>query len=849
MDPSLRESASVPEIQDGSIHATNSFSSGGLTTPRARQLLADVGPNRLVPGDARPSVVVWLLRSFADPMVLLLLVAGATYFVLGDRFDALVVLVAVIPIVAVGLLLEARAERALDRLKQLTAPTATVWRDGYPVVIAAEEIVPGDLVAIREGDVVPADGTLAEATQITLDESALTGESLPDAKDPQGTPNERQVLAGTTVVSGSGTFSVTATGPRTRYGLVGQLVGQVRSPATPLQRMIRRLIWQLAAVAGGFCAAVVGAELLAGHGWAAAIIAGVSLAIAAIPEEFPMVYTLYLSLGAWRLARDHALVRNLASVETLGAATVICTDKTGTLTHGRLDVVTVATTEGIVSHGAPLAAAERALLEAAVLASEPSPFDPLEKAILTYAAARGIDVDALHAGHFVADYPFDPKLKYVAHIWERDGVVRVAAKGSLEGILQRSQVSPAERQRATEVNQQLASDGLRIIAIAAGSLPDGSVDRAADESQLRFTGLIAFADPLRGGVASALRDCRAAGIRVIMLTGDHPVTAHAVAGDLHLPHDDQRPVATGDDLDAADDATLARLVRDVSIFARIRPEQKHRIVQALRAQGDVVAMTGDGINDAPALREADIGVAMGQRGTDVARESADLVLLDDNFATIVAAVRDGRRIFENLRRAFAYLIAFHAPLLLGALVVPLVGAPLLLLPVTLIWLELVVHPVASLVFDNDPPPPDLMRRPPRPSGAGLLLLGDLVRPFIQGVSLSAGVLALYVGALARGVAVPEARGVAVTALILGQLVLVLAARSPDRPLWKTSVRGNRALWPVLGVTFLSLLVVLYVPPVAGTLELAPLPFLDWLAAAFVAALTTLWMEPLKGQNQ
>ncbi|HUX87983.1 MAG TPA: cation-transporting P-type ATPase [Chloroflexota bacterium] len=843
-----RRARTVPGPLAETDRVTLSARAGGLSSSRARQLLAEVGPNRLVPSDGRPSLIAWLARALADPMVLLLLVAGVTYLVLGDQFDAIVVLVAVVPIVGVGLLLEARAERALDQLKQLIAPTATVWRDGHPLVIAAEEIVSGDLVEIREGDVVPADGTLVEAPQIMLDESALTGESLPVSKDLDGQPAERQVFAGTTVVSGRAAFEVTATGSRTRYGRVGELVGQVRSPATPLQRMIRRLVWRLAAIAGGFCAAVAGAELLAGHGWAAAIIAGVSLAMAAVPEEFPMVYTLYLSLGAWRLARDHALVRNLASVETLGAATVICTDKTGTLTYGRLDVVKLATTKGIVSVKEPLAAEERALLEAAVLASEPNPFDPLERAILANAVNRGIDVDTLHAGSFVADYPFEPKLKYVAHVWKRDGDVRITAKGSLEGILQRSQPTSMERQRAIEMNQLLAAEGLRVIAVAGGSLSEGSVDRDADESHLRFVGLIAFADPLREGVASALGECQTAGIRVIMLTGDHPVTAHAVAEGLALPHSDQRPVATGDDVDAADQATLVRLVRDVSIFARIRPEQKHRIVQALRAQGHVVAMTGDGINDAPSLREADIGIAMGQRGTEVAREAADLVLLDDNFATIVAAIHGGRRIFENLRRAFAYLVAFHAPLLLGALVIPMVGAPLLLLPVVLIWLELVVHPVASLVFDNDPAAPDLMRRPPRPPGAELFAGRELLRPLVQGVSLSVGILALYLVLMTQGIAVPEARGVAVAALLLGQLVLVLSARSPTQPLWHTSVRGNRALWPILVVTTLSLVAVLYIPAVAAALELAPFGSFDWLIAAAVAALTTLWLEPLKGRT-
>jgi Ca2+-transporting ATPase len=558
-----------------------------------------------------------------------------------------------------------------------------------------------------------------------------------------------------------------------------------------------------------------------------------------------MVFTLYLALGAWRLARVHALVRNLASVETLGAATAICTDKTGTLTLGHLEVTALATADGVVHAGRPLAVSARTLVEAAVLASEPTPFDPLEKAILSFALTHGVDVAALHAGRLVADYPFDPTLKYVSHVWEHDGTRTIAAKGSLEGMLRRSNVSPDGRSRALAANERLAAEGLRVIAVARGNLPGTGHDRPADERHLSFVGLVAFADPVRPGVVEALAECRRAGVRVIMLTGDHPVTAHAVAEGLDLPHGEENPVATGDDLDRADDLVLGGLVRRVNIFARIRPEQKHRIVRALRARGEVVAMTGDGINDAPALREADIGVAMGRRGTEVARESADLVLLDDNFATIVAAIRDGRRIFENLRRAFAYLVAFHAPLLLAALVVPLVGAPLLLLPVTLVWLELVVHPVASLVFEHDPPPADLMARPPRAPGAGLLVGRDLVRAVAQGLSLAAGILALHLGALARGIAEPEARSLAVTALLLGQLVLVLATRSPARPLWATSLGGNPTLPAVLGATLLSLVAALYVPPLARALELAPLSLAEWLIAALVAALATLTIELTK----
>jgi Ca2+-transporting ATPase len=356
--------------------------------------------------------------------------------------------------------------------------------------------------------------------------------------------------------------------------------------------------------------------------------------------------------------------------------------------------------------------------------------------------------------------------------------------------------------------------------------------------------VIAFADPLRPGVSEALAECRNAGIRVIMITGDHPLTAHTVAEDLKLPHEDAQ-IATGDDLDSADDARLAVMAARTNIFARTRPEQKHRLVHALRAGGEVVAMTGDGINDAPALREADIGVAMGERGTEVARASGDMVLLDDNFATIVRAVREGRRVFANLERAFSYLIAFHLPIVLAALVVPLTGEPLLLLPIHIVWLELVMHPTSSLVFEGDPPAPGLMRRPPRPPGSGLLSGPEVVRPLLLGLVLFGGILALYLGALAHGTAERESRAMAFAALVLGQVLLVLEERAGDAQLWRAAWHGNRVGPAVLGLTVVSLALALYLPWLADAVRLAPLSAIQIGIAAGVALLTTLWWEAVK----
>jgi Ca2+-transporting ATPase len=819
----------------------------GLSSREAAARLARDGPNVIVP-QRRGHRAKRLLGPLADPMVALLLVAAPTYLLIGETTDAIVAFVALGPIAAVGWLLESRAERTLDQLRRLTAPTATVVRDGTEGSVPVEALVVGDVVRIREGDVVPADAVVVDLTQLLVDEAALTGESLPAGKQTGTDGDESMVWAGTTVLSGRALARITATGTATRYGRIGTLVAAARSPRTPLQRGLARLVRALAVLAAVFCAAVVGAELLHGDGWGDAVIAGVSLAIAAIPEEFSMIYTLYLALGAWRLAQERTLVRRLPAVETLGSTTVICTDKTGTLTDGRLAVAGLWTTGGAGCDGGTLTQAETGLLEAGVLACEPEPYDPLDVAIVDYARRHDIDTVTLHAGLLDRDWPFDPTDKYLTHVWTTDrdsGAPAVAsAKGSLEGILARSVATSEVRAGAVAANTAFSADGMRVIAVGAGPAPPTSTNRATDEAHLRLLGLIAFSDPVREGVADALSECRAAGIRVVMITGDHPATAHAVAEGLGLPHESGGTdlIATGEDLDAADTDRLDELVANANVFARTQPEQKHRLVRALRRRGEVVAMTGDGINDAPALREADIGVAMGQRGTDVAREAASLVLLDDNFATIVSAVRDGRRIFDNLTRAFAYLIAFHPPLLLGALVIPLLGKPLLLLPVHLVVLELLLHPVVSLVFQADPADIDAMRRPPRPVGDALRLRA-LARPYAVGIVLAAVLVAAYLVALASW---PEeqARAFAFATLLAAQPVLLLSMRSPHRPLWASGRPWTRTLRVVTAVIAAVTVAVVYVTPFADLLHLDPFPAGWWMAVVGLAA-TTAWSEPLK----
>ncbi|HET6895810.1 MAG TPA: cation-transporting P-type ATPase [Candidatus Baltobacteraceae bacterium] len=799
-----------------------------LSEGEARERLGRFGPNILVP-EGRHAALTWVLRFVTDPMVLLLALAGGTYAVLGERFDAIVALGALVPIFLIGAVLEHRSEAALKALKNLALPTARVRRGSEERVIDARGVVPGDVLLVQEGDVFVADGILAAGTDLLVDESPLTGESQPVLKETQS----GELYAGTSLRSGRGEMLVTATGTATRYGRIGKLLSEMHPGATPIEEAIHRLVRQIGAAVIVLCAVVILVEHARGALWAAAVIAGVSLAMAAIPEEMPMVYTLYLALGAWRLARQRALVRRLASVETLGSANVICVDKTGTLTQGRLDVAAVW----------PYRSSQAQVLTAAVLASEARAFDPLDAAVLKYARAHGTDTSMLDRGVPEVSYAFDAASRRITQIWRTREGMRVAVKGAVENVLALCTLSEAQRREIADANEAFAREGMRVIAVAEGTRPSVSDLREQNESNLDFRGLLAFSDPVREDVPEAIRTCKRAGIEVIMITGDHPATAQATARLLGLR---STRTITGPELESMSEHDLAQALSGARVFARIQPEQKLRIVKALHARGDVVAMTGDGTNDALALREADIGVAMGKHGTDVARAAADLVLLDDDFATIVAAIAGGRRIFKNLRRAFRYLNAFHTPLILSAIVVPFFGVPLLLLPVHLVWLELIVHPTSALVYENESTGADgTMSERPRGRASALLRGTDWIRPLLLGVTLSAGCLAAYLWALGHGYPAQAARGMALAAMISGQMLLVLTERSLQLPIWKQRFLENRRLVPILAGTAAMLIAMLYVPALSAVFRVAA-PAPAHLGAAFgIAALTTLWLEPFK----
>jgi Ca2+-transporting ATPase len=774
----------------------------GLTAAKAARLLAEGGPNTFERPD-RWRRVRAVVEALADPMALMLLIAGLVYFAVGEITDAVILLVALIPVLGVDVVLAARSRRALAALSAAVAPTAHVVRDGETIQVAIETIVPGDALVVGEGEVVHADALVARDDNLIVDESHLTGES-----EPQHRRVGDKVHAGSRVIGGRGVAVVTATGPRTELGRIATLVATAEAGSSPLQHAVRRLVRGLGIAALALAVLLFVLRLVAGSAPMAAFLSAISLAMAAIPEEFPLVLTLFLSLGAVRLARSGVLVRRLAAVEALGATTVICLDKTGTLTRGVFD---------LDEHRA-LRGADAELLGAATLACEPAPDDALELAIVAHAATHGVNAAELHARwQLVADHAFERVGKHMTHVWRDAAGWKVVMKGALEGVLEHCDAIAEERAAADRAMAEMARSGLRVLAVAerigTGEPPR---DRDSAERGLRLLGLLGFRDPLRPEVPEAIAACRKAGIAIKVITGDHALTARTIAELAGIAVDD---VVTGAELDALPAGERAQRIRWASVLARVRPEQKYEIVDELLRAGEVVAMTGDGINDAPALRRASIGVSMGRGATEVAREAAGLVLLDSNFAALVRTIGEGRRIYANLQRAFLFLVAFHLPIIGLAIAAPALGLPLLLLPVHLVWLELIIHPVAALVFEAEPAPAGMMEQPPRPPRGQILPRRLLARSLASGTIVTLSALAVYVLELDRGVEV--ARGAALTVVIAGGLALAWAERALDLPWRELRVPRTARFWVVMTLAAFTLPLALLVPPLGEVLQVGP----------------------------
>jgi Ca2+-transporting ATPase len=708
---------------------------------------------------------------------------------------------------------------------------------------------------LAEGDRVPADALLLEASHLEADESLLTGESAPVRKRaPAGPVPEARpggddlpfVFAGTLVVRGRGLAEVRATGARSEMGKIGTSLAGIEPGRTPLQEEVRRIVKMAAAVGLLLCAALVALYGLTRGNWPQAFLAGIALAISMLPEEFPVVLTIFMALGAWRISRSRVLTRRLPAVEALGAATVLCTDKTGTLTENRMrvDHLWVPGALHVVRDGA-LPEAVHGLVEFGILASQRDPFDPMEQAFHRLGKEALAGTEHLHeTWQLVREYPLSPELLAVSHVWREPGSGRlvVAAKGAPEAIADVCHLPAAGAAEVQAHVAEMAADGLRVLAVARAFFGPGDLPPGQHDFDFELVGLVGLEDPLRAGVPEAVAECAGAGVRVVMITGDAPDTARAIARQAGLPAAD---VISGREVESLSDGDLRGRLERSRVFARTVPEQKLRIVQALRAGGEVVAMTGDGVNDAPALKAAHIGIAMGGRGTDVAREAAALVVTDDDFTSIVAAVRLGRRIHDNLRRAMAYVLAVHIPIAGAALLPVVLGWPLVLFPVHIVFLELVIDPACSVAFEAEPGDPGLMRRPPRKVGASLFGRRLVAVSLLQGAALLAATLVSFRLGLDHTGSEASGRAMSFATLIAGNVALILVNRSWTRTLFATLGTRNLASWAVVGGATLTLVLALTVPLLRDLFRFGPTSGEDILLAALVGFLSLLWFEVLK----
>jgi P-type Ca2+ transporter type 2C len=832
----------------------------GLTAVEAARRLVDDGPNELpTAGRLRLWRQAWGVVS--EPMLLLLVAAGVVNFLLAEPLDGVILMGTVVLVIGISIYQQRKTENALIALRDLSSPRALVVRGGRQVRIPGREVVRGDVFLLAEGDRVPADGLLGECINLSVDESALTGESVPVRKSavvdadvgsvgPPGGDGTPFVFSGTLVVRGHGIAVAHRTGADTELGRIGTALAGIETVRTPLQREIARLVRVVAVIATLAVLAVVVIYGLTRGDWLEGALAGIATAMSLIPEEFPVVLAVFMALGAWRMSRKHVLARRSPVVETLGSATVICVDKTGTLTMNTMTVgELIVDGEVRVLDGTPLEERFHPLVEFGVLAAPVDPFDPMDRAFADLGESYLAGTEHQHRNWtLVREYPLSERLLALSHAWRSpDGHEHViAAKGAPEAVVE---LCHLDADRADEVRRQVetaTAGGLRVLAVARGRMVQGQ-GLPADQHDFAFDllGLAALHDPVRPGVADAVAECARAGIRTIMITGDYPGTAMAIAEEIGL--DRGGGFMTGADLEATPPDELAARVRTVSVFARMVPEQKLRLVRALKADGEIVAMTGDGVNDAPALRAADIGIAMGARGTDVAREAAGLVITDDDFTSIVAGVRQGRGIFDNLRKAIAFIVAVHV-VIFGMCLVPVMGPmwPLVLLPLQIALIELIIDPACSIVFEAEQIDPRIMDQRPRGLGEPLLPMRVLVLSVLQGVTVLAAVLAVFFWAEVNERPDAVVRTVAFGALVVGIIALILVNRSWRLPVWRSvAERRNRTLkWIVAGAGGF-LVALLVVPWLREAFHLGPTGPLDWLVMLLAGSIGVLWFEAYK----
>lgn len=838
----------------------------GLSLAEVKARIKKFGHNE-IPLSSRRRIFKILIGVIMEPMFLLLLACFVIYLILGDWTEAIMLLGFVAISIVITIYQENKTEKSLEALKDLSSPRALVIREGVRQRIPGREVVMDDLIFLHEGDRVPADGELIWCMNLSIDESILTGESLAVSKRAGKIEEERKpggenlpfVFSSTLVVAGQGIAKVVGVGINTEVGKIGKALHQVEEEKTPLQKETGTIVKNLSITGLALSLMLIVVFGLMKGEWMQGVLAGITLAMGLLPEEFPVILTVFLALGAWRISTRQVLTRKTGAIETLGSITTLCVDKTGTLTENKMSVRELFVPSSDVDpvlkisngkkwtinhqHPQPLPEEFHALVEFSVLASKRDPFDPMEKALVELMTTRQVDASHDHPERkLLKEYPLAQSLLVLSYAWQLKDTKKyvIGAKGAPEAILEVCHVSQEEIDAVHAQVEQLTGNGLRVLGVARSSsdtLPENQHD-----FNFEFLGLIAWEDPIRPSVPAAVQECYQAGIEIKMITGDYAGTAQSIAQQAGLKN---KNVLVGSDWDKQPEEQLKHSMHDANVFARMVPEQKLKLVKALQEQNEVVAMTGDGVNDAPSLKAAHVGIAMGGRGTDVAREAAHLVLLEDDFSHIVSAIRMGRRIYDNIRKAMAYVVAIHVPIA-GLSIIPiLLNWPMLLFPAHILFLEMVVDPACSLVFEQEEAEKDIMMRPPRKRGGMLFSKRVLILSLLQGSMVLLLTLTTYGLALYKGLSAEEARALTFATLIVSNVALILSNRRWDQTIARTITEKNKASFWIITGTIGMLLCIFFVPWLSHVFKFGPMHFHDFLMAIGLGLLSTLWFETVK----
>lgn len=810
----------------------------GLSDAEVEASRAKYGVNE-IEQKRKLNLIQRILHIFAEPMFLLLIITASIYFILGEVNDGLIMLVCVFFVIGIEFFQEQKTDKALEALNTLSSINIHVIRNGKRVTVDSKDLVVGDIVLLEEGDKIPADGVILELQGLGVNESALTGESEVVYKKLKADSDEHYKLnmcyAGCDVTNGTATIMVSAVGRNTEYGKIGNELAKIKRVKTPLEKQIKKLIVICSIISLTFCLVVVVVNFFYNQNLelrerlVQSVLSGITMAMATIPEEIPVVLTVFLAMGAWKLAKQQALTKNTKAVETLGAVTVLCTDKTGTLTQNKMTVEDVF-------------AITKDIAKIATLACRKTPYDPMEIAIREYAERQGVNLENYNA-QLVREYAFNNEDKMMGQIWEIDGHKLLCVKGAYENVLPLCNAGEEESERIIAQANKFSESGYRVLAVAKQTRLE-KIPENLKSSHLEFVGLLALVDPPRQGVKESVEACHSAGVRIIMITGDNGKTAEGVARQIGLRNSSE--VITGIELERMSDDELAKRVRKTNIFARVYPEHKMRIVKALQNNHEVVAMTGDGVNDAPALKKAEIGIAMGLRGTNVAKEAADLILLDDNFNTIVGAIANGRTIYRNIKKAIEYILVVHIPIILCSLFVPLVGLPLLLLPVHIVLLELIIDPTSSIIFQRLKAERDVMSKPPRNIKEPLLNKFAVIGCILKGTIIFLAMFASYAYLIENKNSQALAATFAFSILVLSNVFMVYVLQSEDFAI-KNFVLDlkDKVIVLINSLIIIVLLLLIYVPWLNKLVGMVPLKPFELLLMFCLTLLLMLGFDLLK----